>query len=59
MSGKLEGGSPQRTTEFVATISWDEDVTGADVSMIQRTLAEDYGVRMACDNSELMVFRDD
>lgn len=58
MSEATEGVSLRRTTEFVATISGDEDMTGSDVRPIQRTLAEDYSVRMASDTAEVMVFRD-
>jgi hypothetical protein len=49
----------QRSTEFIATISWDEDSEWEDVIGVTLSMKQmGYGTRMAADNSEMLVFRD-
>jgi mannitol/fructose-specific phosphotransferase system IIA component len=50
----------QRTTQFVATISWDEDSHFDDVRSISQLMEEaGYSTRMAADNSTMMVLRNE
>lgn len=61
MSDDFEGAMQrERTTEFIATIHWDADSQWNDVMDIDDAMLDlGYQTRIARDNSQLMVFRDD